>query len=133
MGTVDSDSELVTALRARGQRVTPQRLVIYRERRRADRPLSADELRDAVSEQLPGLSPPTVYATLELFEQLGVVRRVPVDSGPQLYDTRTDSHHHFHCRRCGRVEDLDLAAGFDSALPPARGLGLRADEAQVTV
>src|SRR5204863_9376190 len=108
----DADAELVAALRERGLRVTSPRLVINRVLRERARHITAEETRDAVAPVLPGVSLPTVYATLELFEELGIVRRVHAAGGAVRYDPRTDAHHHTACRRCGRVEDLESAAGL---------------------
>src|SRR4051794_24889151 len=100
------DQELSEALRQRGQRVTSQRLVINRALRELDRHVTAEEVLGEVSERLPNVSLPTVYATLDLFEELGIVRRAAVREGAVLYDPRAEQHHHLVCRRCGRVEDL---------------------------
>src|SRR5215210_2348996 len=106
--TPTTDAELSAALRARGQRVTSQRLILHRALRELDRHATAEELLRSAEERLPNLSLPTVYSSLELFEELGVVRRVSVGAGPVLWDPRPDAHEHFACRRCGRVVDLDV-------------------------
>ena len=98
--------ELSTALRERGMRVTPQRVVLHRALRELDRHVTADELLDAVAARLPNVSLPTIYATLDLLEELGMVRRVQ-RAGTTLFDPRTDSHHHLICTGCGSIEDLD--------------------------
>ncbi len=100
-------SDLVELLHRRGQRATPQRLVILRELRRRGRHATADEIRSAVRHELPGTSTPTVYAALELLVDLGLVRRIDAAAGATLYDPRTTPHQHTACRRCGRVDDLD--------------------------
>jgi Fe2+ or Zn2+ uptake regulation protein len=105
MDAMTSD-DLATALRARGMRVTPQRMVLHRALRELDRHVTADELLESVSERLPNVSLPTIYATLELLEELGMVRRVQ-RAGTTLFDPRTDSHHHLICTSCGAIEDLD--------------------------
>jgi Fur family ferric uptake transcriptional regulator/Fur family peroxide stress response transcriptional regulator len=116
---VKSDQDLIELLRARGQRVTPQRLVIHRVLRERDRHLSADEVREAVKHDLPGTSTPTVYATLDLLAELGLVRRIDVGTGATLFDSRSDHHHHTVCRDCGQVADLcapnDLSPILDAA------------------
>jgi Fe2+ or Zn2+ uptake regulation protein len=98
--------DLPTALHERGMRVTPQRVVLHRALLELDRHVTADELLDAVSERLPNVSLPTIYATLDLLEDLGMVRRVQ-RAGTTLFDPRTDSHHHLICTSCGSIEDLD--------------------------
>ncbi len=102
--------DLNIALRERGMRVTPQRVVVHRALRELDRHVTADELLDAVTERLPNVSLPTIYATLELLEELGMVRRVQ-RAGTTLFDPRTEHHHHLVCTSCGSVEDVD--AEFD--------------------
>src|SRR4029077_18215953 len=95
------DAELATLLRERGLRATSQRVVMHRLLRDRNRHLSAEELLSEASEQLPGVALPTVYATLELFEQLGVVRRVNGGVGTLFWDTRSDPHPLTICRNCG--------------------------------
>ena len=98
--------DLATVLRDRGMRVTPQRVVLHRALRELDRHVTADELLESVADRLPNVSLPTIYATLELLEELGMVRRVQ-RAGTTLFDPRTDSHHHLICTSCGSIEDLD--------------------------
>ena len=98
--------ELTTALRERGMRVTPQRVVLHRALLELDRHVTADELLDAVADRLPNVALPTIYATLELLEELGMVRRVQ-RAGTTLFDPRVQPHHHLECSVCGSMEDLD--------------------------
>ena len=125
--------KLMQTLRARGQRVTPQRLVIHDALRALEGHATAEELLDAVSDRLPNVSAPTVYATLELFEELGIVRRIRQGSGADLWDPRGDDHHHLVCERCGRVEDLDAGVDMGAALRAARRAGFAPDHAEVVV
>jgi len=133
----DPDAALSAALRARGLRVTSPRLVLHRLLRERDRHVTAEEARDAVARVLPGISLPTVYATLELFEELGIVRRVHAGGGAVRYDPRTDAHHHTVCRRCGRVEDFEGTEGLARALlameADARRDGFEVDGAVVAL
>ncbi len=119
---VTSDQQLSALLRARGQRVTSQRLLIHRVLRRQDCHMTAEDVREAVIHDLPGTSAPTVYATLDLLADLGLVRCIHVGSGPALYDSRPDQHHHTVCRRCGRVEDLDAPADLSALAEAARSI-----------
>src|SRR3954471_24126426 len=117
------DTQLIEALRARGQRVTPQRLVIHRRLRERNRHVSADELLGAVEERLPNVSLPTVYSTLELLQELGLVRRVGSVAGRVLYDSRLDDPHHAVCSECGRIEDIDAPLDVSAAIAAARAAG----------
>ncbi|MGH2946678.1 MAG: Fur family transcriptional regulator [Solirubrobacteraceae bacterium] len=127
------ETSLAGALRVRGQRVTPQRLAIARVLDDLDRHVTAEALFSEVSERLPGVSLPTVYATLELLEQIGLVRRVSVAAGSTVYDGRTDEHHHLICRRCGAIADVDAPVDPGELLTAARANGFAADYAEVVV
>lgn len=127
------DQELIDLLRARGQRATSQRLVILRALRRRRSHLSAEEVLGAVSRDLPGISVPTVYATLDLLVQLGLARKVDVGTGVSLFDGRTDPHQHTVCRVCGRVEDLDGPFDPTALTRFAERGGFRADRVEVVL
>lgn len=128
-----TDQELAAALRERGQRVTSQRLLINRALRKLNRHVTAEEVLAAVSPQLPNVSLPTVYATLDLFEELGIVRRAAVGEGAVLYDPRAEEHQHLLCRRCGRIEDLDASVDLGPVIRAAKRSGFAADHAEVVV
>lgn len=127
------DDSLHAALRARGQRVTPQRLMIAAAVRDMDHHATAEQVFTEVANRMPGVSLPTVYATLDLLEDLGLVRRVATEGGTAVYDPRTDHHHHMVCRRCGAIGDVDGAVDHGSLLSAARGAGFAPDEAQVVI
>jgi Fe2+ or Zn2+ uptake regulation protein len=128
----DADRLLIEALRSRGQRVTPQRLLIHRALCELGRHATADEVLAEVSPHLPNASLPTVYATLDLLEELGLVRRITARAGAALYDPRPD-HQHLVCRRCGTVEDLDVELDASDALRTARRRGFAPDRAELVV
>jgi len=125
--------DLPGLLHSRGQRATPQRNVILRELRRRAHHATADEIRGAVRDQLPGTSTPTVYATLELLVELGLARRIDTGAGAALYDARTEPHQHMVCRRCGRVDDLDLEMDSGPLLHAAGATGFRAEGAELVI
>lgn len=133
MDAIALDAELTGLLRRRGQRVTPQRLVLHRLLRADAQHLTAEQLLERSRAALPNVSLPTVYATLDLFVSLGVIRRVPGTGPAQVYDTRGDQHHHVRCTACGRVADLDAALDGGAALAAARAQGFVPDRAEVVV
>jgi len=97
------DKVFADALRARGQRVTLPRLMVHRVVAESPQHVTADD----IHEELPSLSFATIYSTLDLLEELGMVRRLSTLEGTTVYDSRTDSHDHATCRSCGRMFDLD--------------------------
>src|SRR5919197_3269962 len=100
--TDDPATVLTAALRERGMRVTSQRVVLFTALNELGRHATAEEVARAAGERLPGLSLPTVYAALELFEELGLVRRVPAGAAV-LRDPVAHGPAHLACRARGRV------------------------------
>jgi Fe2+ or Zn2+ uptake regulation protein len=127
----DLDRELATLLRAGGHRVTLPRRLVHRHVRRAASHLTPEQVHAAVAPGHPGLSPATIYATLDLLEELGLVRRVSTPRGHTVYDARTEPHHHTVCRRCGRVEDVDGAIQAHEVEATARAAGFHPERAEV--
>jgi Fe2+ or Zn2+ uptake regulation protein len=125
--------ELIAALRERGMRVTPQRLLVHDALRGLGRHATADEVLRRVREEQPALSLPTVYATLDLLVELGAVRRVNAASGAALFDPRIDPHVHLVCERCGGVEDVELVVDETALVRDARRAGATADAAEVVL
>jgi Fe2+ or Zn2+ uptake regulation protein len=128
-----ADTLLADKLRSSGHRVTSQRLVIYRELHARKQHVTADQLLDAVSPALPGIAIPTVYATLVLLEELGLVRRVSTGTGAVVFDSHVGPHAHTVCRACGTLADLDGHGTHDDAIRSAAATGFSPDHAQVLI
>jgi Fe2+ or Zn2+ uptake regulation protein len=134
LALTDPDQALSAALRERGQRVTPQRLAIARTVRELNTHVTAEQVLTAVSERLPGVSLPTVYATLELLEELGSVHRVSVRGGAVLYDPEVHRHDHLVCVSCGSVTDIDASPARErAAMAAARQAGFEPERADTVV
>src|SRR5215218_9988495 len=125
------DAELTAALRARGRRVTAPRLLVHRHVRRSRGHLTAERVHGELAPGLPSLSPATIYATLELLDELGFVRHLSTPGGTTVYDPRTDAHHHAICRRCGRMEDVEAPVDLRAAEAAAAKAGFRADHGEL--
>ena len=98
---------LVKALGTLGARPTQQRRVVYAAlARRTDHP-TAEAIHHEARRRVPGMSLATVYTTLDLLSEAGLVRRVAGPDGSARYDARTDSHDHRRCLACGRIDDLE--------------------------
>jgi Fe2+ or Zn2+ uptake regulation protein len=130
---VEDQAAFVEALRRRGLRATPQRVVLHRIVRQLPGHVTAEELLEAAARELPNVSLPTIYAALGLLEEMGMVRRVSALGGTAIYDPVLTQHHHAVCRVCGRVWDLDAEVDDGQALQAARALGFADGRAQLTV
>lgn len=124
--------DLAAQLRAAGLRVTSQRLLLHAALAEIGRHATADEIMRAAAPRLPGLSLPTVYATLELFAQLGLVRRVAA-GGAVRWDPGAEPHAHFSCTTCGAVQDVPGAADAAALERAATQAGLRVDAVDVVL
>ncbi len=100
-------SELEQLLRSRGYRLTNQRRVIIWELE-GDRHLSAEEIYDRVKGECPELGLSTVYRTLDLLHELGIVRKEDFGEGYSRYELTTERmHHHARCEECGIVIEFN--------------------------
>lgn len=125
-------AQVARTLRERGMRVTPQRLLIYRTVTERPQHLTAEDVQERVARTLPGVSLPTVYATLDLFVQLGLIGRISTGVGPTIFDSRIDRRHaHMVCTRCGRIFDLDVSPAPPRALQRAREQGFATHAGQL--
>jgi Fe2+ or Zn2+ uptake regulation protein len=127
------DDQLARELRGRGLRVTSQRIVIHRALCSQTQHMTAEQVLEKVSDVLPGISLPTVYATLELLEDLGLVRRFGTGSGAVLFDSRVEPHGHTVCRHCGATADLDGGAFSEEVAERAAETGFIPDHTQLVV
>jgi Fe2+ or Zn2+ uptake regulation protein len=129
---IDDQHDLVELLHSRGQRVTSQRLIIFRELRRRAQHATAEEIHRAVHRELPGVSVPTIYATLELFVELGLARRIDTPTAA-LYDAGLEPHQHAVCRRCGRVQDVGGQINAGAFIGAARASGFQPQGAELII
>src|SRR5205814_5935672 len=90
-------AELQRELRARGYRLTPQRQLVLDAVRRL-RHSTPDALATEVQRTAPSVNITTIYRTLELLEQLGLVRHTHLDHGAPTYHPAEDEHLHLVCR-----------------------------------
>jgi len=101
-------SLLAGRLRAAGQRVTPQRLTILGVFT-PGKHLSADEVVARVEPLLPAVNRSTVYRTLELFRDLGLISETDMGGGVRQFELLDGRHHHLICQACGGDIELDDA------------------------
>ena len=119
-------------LRQHGVQVTAQRLAVMRAVS-ANAHATADEICDVARSQIGAISRQSVYDALGLLTESGLIRRIQPVGSPALFEDRIgDNHHHLICRICGRVEDVDCAAGYAPCLEVVNNLGFEIDEADVS-
>lgn len=75
----------------------------------AHKHVTADQLHELVNHVTPEASKATIYNTLRLFAQRGLLREVTIDPARQIYDTNTSDHHHIFNVETGQI--VDVATG----------------------
>jgi Fur family transcriptional regulator, ferric uptake regulator len=106
--------DLAAKLRGSGYRLTPQRELILRAVERLGH-ATPDEVLEAVHQDSTAVNASTVYRTLEVLEELGLVRHAHLsDRAPTYHSTTGHEHFHLVCRNCQRVTSVDpgVAAEF---------------------
>ncbi len=120
-------------LRRRGYRLTPQRELILAAIDDLGH-ATPDELLAHVQQRASSVNASTVYRTLEVLEDLGLVRHTHLSDRAPTYHT-VSGHEHFHlkCRTCAKVVsvDVDAASGFEDRL--SEEFGFVADVGHLTV
>jgi Fur family peroxide stress response transcriptional regulator len=120
-------------VRESGVKRTPQRTEIFRRTaEREDHP-DIETIHREVRRAMPCVSLDTVYRTLDLFRDLGLVSNVRTLSGHPRFDANTAPHHHFVCTRCGLTRDFSDPALASLKVPEAaRAMG-RPESARLEV
>jgi Fur family iron response transcriptional regulator len=113
--------EAATVLTQRGVLPTAQRIELALLTLGRPQHLSAEQIIAAIRVNGLKISKATVYNTLNLFCQQGLLRTVDVDPTRQFYDSSTAAHHHFYNVDTGELTDIPLEAvvlQVGTALPP---------------
>lgn len=101
-------SALPATLRARGYRITPQRQLVL-DAVTALRHATPDEICTEVQRHAPAVNLSTVYRTLEVLEEVGMVTHTHLSHGAPTYHAATAAEHlHLVCRDCGEVTETDV-------------------------
>jgi Fur family ferric uptake transcriptional regulator len=128
MGSQPGSAGLAEALHARGLRLTSQREQVLHAVRTM-RHATPEQIAEAV----PSVDLATVYRTLELLEELGLVRHAHLHHGAPSYRPAEDDHIHVVCHGCGRTEDAPATLVDDLADTLLRRDGFVVDRAHLTV
>jgi Fur family transcriptional regulator, ferric uptake regulator len=101
-----STDDWQSTLRSRGYRLTPQRELVLRAVERLGH-ATPDEVLTAVREESQAVNVSTVYRTLELLEDLGLVRHAHItDRAPTYHSAAAPAHVHLVCRECHGVTEV---------------------------
>ena len=111
-----------------GVKLTHQRLEIFRELAATEEHPNVDSIFRAVQQRMPTVSVDTVYRTLWMLHDLGLVTTLGPQRDGVRFDANIEQHHHYVCVRCGLVRDFESADLNALRVPDAvKDLGSIAD------
>ncbi len=94
-------------LKTCGVKVTKQRIALLQIFNEGCKPISAEDIFTALRKKVD-IDLATVYRNLLTLEQNGVIQRVDLRTGSQLYELKGHHHHHVVCTECGTTEHFDI-------------------------
>lgn len=130
--SIQTRTEAETFLRDHGITPTRQRIEVARTLFARPQHFSADQVAASLSSEGAAVSKATVYNTLGLFVQKGLVREIIADPERSFYDSNTTPHHHIFDLDSGEIEDLpggDIRLAGIPELPP----GARIEGVEVVI
>jgi len=107
------EATVTNMLRDKGFKVTPQRLAIYSVLASTKAHPSAEMIFSELQSLYPTMSLATVYKTIDILREIGLVQILNAGEDCFRYDANTDNHPHIRCMACGRVDDVDDMKGID--------------------
>jgi Fur family transcriptional regulator, ferric uptake regulator len=120
-------------LRASGYRVTPQRQLVLEAVSRLEH-ATPEEIFADVRQIARGVNVSTVYRTLELLEQLGLVSHTHLGHGAPSYHMAAEAEHvHLVCRLCEQVTEVDKAAVRPLVTALEQSEGFQTDVGHLTI
>ncbi|NQT62468.1 MAG: transcriptional repressor [Candidatus Marinimicrobia bacterium] len=108
---------LKTVCRQANMRVTHQRLEIFREVAMTGDHPNAEQVFKGVRQRLSTISLDTVYRTLWMLVDLGLITTMAPGRRRARFDANLDQHHHFVCNQCGLTRDF-YSSEYDQLTPP---------------
>ena len=100
------EKNITELLRSNNFKVTPQRLAVYEVLANTKEHPNAEMIFNSLQETYPTMSLATVYKTIDILHELGLVQILNAGEDSFRYDADVSDHAHLRCLECGRVEDV---------------------------
>lgn len=126
--------DTAAALRARGERLTPQRLLVLDALREGDGHQTAEAIHERARARYPYINLATIYRALGWLKAQGLVCETDLGGGQAQYEyLGARRHHHLVCLKCGGTAEFadDLVAPLAAALLERHGFAPRLDHLAV--
>jgi Fur family peroxide stress response transcriptional regulator len=102
-----SDASIIQALRGKGYKATPQRIAICRFALSSREHPSVQRIFAEVKEIHSTVSLATVYKTLRILTELGLIQELDFSKGQARFDSYVEPHVNLVCLRCGNIRDME--------------------------
>ena len=122
---------IISRLREKGLKVTPQRIAIFRQLDGNTGHPSVEDIHREVCRDFPTISLATVYNTLDTLERISEVQAITLNPNRKHYDPNTTHHHHAVCTHCHTIQDVFTDFSGDLQVPPEVLANFRVDQASV--
>ena len=106
-----SDAQVIQALRSKGYKATPQRIAICRFALSSKEHPSAQKVYSEVKKVHPTLSLSTVYKTLQVLKELGMLQELSSSLSQTRFDPNVKLHINLVCLQCGTIADVNDPVG----------------------
>ena len=108
---------MISTVKQAGIKLTPQRLEVFRVLAGSEEHPSAESVLREVQGRMPTVSLDTVYRTLWMLHDLGLITTLGPSSSGVRFDPNSEKHHHYSCVQCGLVRDFE-SEDLDALLLP---------------
>jgi Fur family peroxide stress response transcriptional regulator len=101
------DTSIIQALRKKGYKATPQRIAVCRFALSSREHPSVQRIHKEVKEIHPTVSLATVYKTLQILTEIGLIQELDFPKSQARFDSYVEPHINLVCLRCGKIRDVD--------------------------
>jgi Fe2+ or Zn2+ uptake regulation protein len=105
---VKSLEKYIELLKSNNLKITHQRLAILKYLDTHMTHPTADEIYSELKKKNPALSKTTIYNALETLQKNNLVQNLTISSSEQRYEIKEKMHHHFLCKKCGKIIDIEI-------------------------
>jgi len=110
---VENLKDIASQLSRKGYRITPQRMMILSSIENSSMHITAEDIYAQVTGKYPRVNISTVYRTLDLLKQLGLIYEIDLGESKIGYHPEGKGHHHhLICRKCNSIIDINESALF---------------------
>ncbi len=113
---VEDKNEIIEFFRNRGISLTKPRVEIGCLLLRSHRHLTSSQIVNMVYQSIPSASRATIFNTLNLFLEHGLIQKLDIPMGKSVYDTNMSPHHHIYDEKTGDIVDIHLSDRLEEEL-----------------